>query len=214
MPGAIITRLWSLGLESLSCDVDDAQVDMLKQYVELLMRWNKTYNLTAIRNERDIIPLHIFDSLVVADLIKGDNCLDVGSGAGLPSIPLAIIQPERQFIALDTNGKKTRFIQHAIIELGLKNVAVEQTRVESWQSPIKFDAIISRAFSSVHDFVISCSQHLADEEGRLYAMKGQFPTAEMQYLPKDFLLHKTHKLDVPFVDGERHLLEFAKKEVS
>ena len=154
--------------------------------------------------------MKFFDSLVVADLLKGDSCLDVGSGAGLPTIPLAILQPQRQFTALDTNGKKTRFIQQAVIELGLKNVSVVQARVENWQSDIKFDAIISRAFASIHDFVQSSSMHLADG-GRLYAMKGQYPQNEVLYLSKTYVVKETHKLRVPFVDGERHLLEIASK---
>ena len=125
--------LWDLGLHSLDCKPDQTQTVKLKQYVDLLSRWNKTYNLTAVREPKDMIPLHVFDSLVVVDFIKGDSCLDVGSGAGLPTIPLAIMQPQRQFTALDTNGKKTRFIQQAVIELGLKNVVVEHVRVEKWK---------------------------------------------------------------------------------
>ena len=202
-------ELWDSGLALLSCKPTDEQLAKLKQYVDLLERWNKTYNLTSVRNPKEMIPLHIFDSLVVADLIKGDNCLDVGSGAGLPTIPLAIMQPERQFTALDTNGKKTRFIQQAVIELGLKNVAVEQARVEKWKSEVKFDAVISRAFASIVDFVETSSEHIS-EGGVLYAMKGQYPTDEMQSLPKGFQLSCSHGLDVPSVEGKRHLLEITK----
>ena len=200
--------LWQEGLEALACNPDEQQLKLLKKYVDMLERWNKTYNLTSVRDPKDMVPLHIFDSLVVADHIKGDNCLDVGSGAGLPTIPLAIMQPERQFTALDTNGKKTRFVQQAIIELGLKNTTVFQARIESWSAPKPFDAIISRAFSSVYDFVTASSQHLSTD-GILYAMKGQFPEGEIQYLPKNVALVESHKLEVPFVDGERHLLEFS-----
>jgi len=198
--------LWQSGLKTLDCKPSDAQFDQLQQYVAILKRWNKTYNLTAVRETQDMIPLHIFDSLVVADFIKGENCLDVGSGAGLPTIPLAIMQPDRQFTSLDTNGKKTRFVQQVIIELGLKNANVAQARIENWQAPNTFDAIISRAFSSVYDFVTASSQHLS-ESGTLYAMKGQYPEGEIQYLPKQYSLMQSHSLDVPFVDGERHLLE-------
>ena len=143
-------KMWELGLKELDCNPNESQLSMLKHYIDLLDRWNKTYNLTAVRNPKEMIPLHIFDSLAVADFIEGDHLLDVGSGAGLPTIPLAIIQPERRFTALDTNGKKTRFIQQAVIELGLKNVSIEQARIEKWQSPIQFDGIISRAFASIH----------------------------------------------------------------
>ena len=198
--------LWESGLKALECHFTESQFSKLKQYVELLARWNKTYNLTSVREVKDMIPLHIFDSLVVADFIIGENCLDVGSGAGLPTIPLAIMQHGRQFTALDTNGKKTRFIQHAVIELGLKNVKVEQARIENWKPEQKFDAIISRAFASVYDFVSASAQHLSNG-GILYAMKGQFPESELHYLPKNYTLKTTHNLHVPFVDGERHLLE-------
>ncbi|MCL4112781.1 UNVERIFIED_CONTAM: hypothetical protein GTU68_021799 [Idotea baltica] len=162
----------------------------------MLDRWNKTYNLTAVRDPKDMIPLHIFDSLVVAKYIQG-----------LPTIPLAIMHPERQFTSLDTNGKKTRFVQQAIIELGLKNASVAQARIEKWEAPQKFDAIISRAFASVFDFVTASSQHLS-EQGTLYAMKGHYPDGELQYIPKQYTLTESHVLNVPFVDGERHLLEF------
>jgi len=201
-------NLWQAGLEALDCQANDKQLTKLKHYIEMLDRWNKTYNLTSVRDPKDMIPVHIFDSLVVADYIKGENCLDVGSGAGLPTIPLAIMQPDRKFMAIDTNGKKTRFIQHAIIELGLKNAKVSQARIESWKSDIKYDAIISRAFASVYDFLTDSSEQLATN-GILYAMKGQYPEGELQYIPKQYTLAQSHSLTVPFVDGERHLLEFS-----
>jgi 16S rRNA (guanine527-N7)-methyltransferase len=205
------TELWTSGLSALNCKPDENQLEQLKTYVGLLERWNKTYNLTAVRDSQDMIPLHIFDSLVVAEFIRGANCLDVGSGAGLPTIPLAIMQPERHFTALDSNGKKTRFIQQAVIELGLNNVTVEQARVEKWQATQPFDAIISRAFASVYDFVSLSSLHLA-KGGTLYAMKGHYPDDEMRYFPRGFKLLTSHELDVPFVDGERHLLEIKQIE--
>lgn len=203
--------LWSKGLQAIDLEINEQQLEKLKQYVDLLSRWNKTYNLTAVRNPAEMIPLHIFDSLVVASYIRGTHCLDVGSGAGLPGIPLAIMQPDRHFTMLDTNGKKTRFIQQAIIELGLKNAGVVQSRVESWQAPQPYEAIISRAFSSIVDFVNGCSELLA-ENGTLYAMKGQFPVQELAYLPKGYVLTSRHELDVPYVEGERHLLEINRSE--
>lgn len=198
--------LWQEGLEQLAIDPSQLQLEAWKRYVDLLARWNKTYNLTAVRKVRDMIPLHILDSLSVATYLHGTTCLDVGSGAGLPTIPLAILQPERQFTALDTNGKKTRFMRQAVIELGLENVSVVQSRIESWKPEKRFDAIISRAFSSVADFVALSSIHLAPG-GTLYAMKGQYPASELASLPSGFVLIASHQLKVPFVDGERHLLE-------
>ena len=198
--------LWTRGIAELGIEITDAQLDKLKQYVSLLQRWNKTYNLTAIRKPDEMIPAHIFDSLVVAPFIEGKSCLDVGSGAGLPGIPLAIMQPDRHFTMLDTNGKKTRFIQQAIIELGLSNADVTQSRVEEWKPEHRYDAIISRAFSSISDFINGCSMHLA-EGGNFYAMKGQFPNDEMAALPAGFILEERHSLQVPFLVGERHLLK-------
>ncbi|PID46571.1 MAG: 16S rRNA (guanine(527)-N(7))-methyltransferase RsmG [Proteobacteria bacterium] len=198
--------LWTRGIAQLGIAISDSQLTQLKKYIELLQRWNKTYNLTAIRKMDDMIPAHIFDSLVVAPYIEGKNCLDVGSGAGLPGIPLAIIQPERHFTLLDTNGKKTRFIQQAIIELSLKNADVVQSRVESWKPDTLYDAIISRAFASISDFVNGCSMHLA-KNGVFYAMKGQFPEDEMASLPKNFALESRHPLEVPYLVGERYLLK-------
>ena len=202
--------LWSKGLKALDLNINDSQLDRLQQYIDLMHRWNKTYNLTAVRDPAKMIPMHIFDSLVVAPFIRGDNCLDVGSGAGLPGIPLAILQPDRYFTMLDTNGKKTRFIQQAIIELGLNNADVVQSRVEAWHPAQRYPAIISRAFSSIADFVNGCSALLADD-GTLYAMKVQHPTQELAYLPKDFQLASKHELVVPYVDGERNLLQITRK---
>ena len=202
--------LWSKGLGAIDLEIDELQIEKLKKYVDLLSRWNKTYNLTAVRNPAEMIPTHIFDSLVVAPFIQGEHCLDVGSGAGLPGIPLAIMQQDRQFMMLDTNGKKTRFIQQAIIELGLKNAKVVQARVEEWQAPQPYPAIISRAFSSVADFVNGCSELLA-EDGILYAMKGQFPVQEIAYLPKGYTLSSRQSLEVPYQTGERHLLQITRQ---
>ena len=199
---------WQQGLQQLDCKPSSQQLEKLQSYLQLLQRWNKVYNLTAVRDPADMLPLHIFDSLAIADYIQGNHCLDVGSGAGLPGIPLAIIQPERQFTLLDTNGKKTRFIQQAIIQLELANAKVVQTRVEAWQPEQKFDAIISRAFASIEDFVDTSSIHLQDN-GTLYAMKGQYDQAEIDVLPKGFKLSKMNKLIVPMLDAQRHLLEIS-----
>lgn len=197
---------WHSDLLQLNCHPSEQQLVKLQAYLSLLQRWNKVYNLTAVRNPEHMLALHLFDSLAVAEYIQGDYCLDVGSGAGLPGIPLAIMQPERQFTLLDTNGKKTRFIQQAIIELQLKNAKVVQTRVETWRAAHAFDAIISRAFASLSDFVDSSLQHLAPE-GCLYAMKGQIIASEWEQLPASVVIKKNHRLSVPRVDAERHLIE-------
>ena len=187
-------------------DVDAHDKALLNRYLQLLQRWNKVFNLTAVRDPAEMQSLHIADSISVAPYLHGATCLDVGSGAGLPGIPLAILQPERQFTLLDTNGKKTRFIQQAVLELGLPNVQVVQTRVESWQPAASFDAIISRAFASLHDFVTFTGKHVA-ENGILYAMKGRYPASELAELPAGWCVTAQHPLHVPGLDAERHLLE-------
>lgn len=201
---------WTQGLNALACTANDEQIEKLKHYVDLLYRWNKTYNLTAIRDPKKMVPLHIFDSLAVAPHIQGDNCLDVGSGGGLPGIPLAIMQPQRAFTLLDTNGKKTRFMQQASIELGLKNINIVQTRIENWQTNIKFDTIISRAFASIINFVETSSLHLS-EKGQLLAMKGQFPQHELSLLPDEFIVEYSKTLLIPEVSGERCLIKIINK---
>lgn len=201
---------WSQGLATLNCEATTEQVRKLKAYVALLAQWNKTYNLTAVRDPRQMIPLHIFDSLSVAPFIEGDTCLDVGSGGGLPGIPLAIMQPDRQFTLLDTNGKKTRFMQQAVIELGLKNVNVAHTRVEKWKNEYLFDTIVSRAFASIIDFINTSSLHL-NKNGQMLAMKGQHPTDELSLLPNEFIVDYLKDLHVPEVVGGRCLIKFIKK---
>lgn len=204
-----MSEVWQQGLDSLGVALSARQQEQLQQYMQLMQRWNKVYNLTAVRDPQQMLPLHLWDSLSVAALVRGDNCLDVGSGAGLPGIPLAVLYPERQFTLLDTNGKKTRFIQQAALELGLGNVQVVQQRVEQWQPDGKFTAIISRAFASLTDFVTVSAAHLQDA-GILYAMKGRYPEQELAGLPKGWVLSQSHSLDVPGLDAERHLLELVR----
>ena len=201
---------WAQGLATLDCNATEEQLSKLKQYVDLLHRWNKTYNLTSIREPRQMIPVHIFDSLSVAPYIEGKNCLDVGSGGGLPGIPLAIMQPQRQFTLLDTNGKKTRFMQQAVIELGLNNVKVVHARVEEYQFDQLFDIIISRAFASVVNFINTSSKHLA-ENGQILAMKGQYPEDELSLLPPEFTVKYSKILTIPDLLGSRCIISFIKK---
>lgn len=189
--------------------LNSGQDQQLQQYLELLQRWNKVYNLTAVRDPAQMLPLHLWDSLSVVPFIKAEQCLDVGSGAGLPGIPLAIMRPQQQFTLLDTNGKKTRFIQQAALELGLANIKVVQKRVEQWQPEQKFAAIISRAFASLADFVTVSGLHL-QAQGRLYAMKGRYPESEIVELPQGWSVAGSHQLMVPGLEAERHLLELTR----
>lgn len=197
---------WKQGWQALNLKASTAQQQQFVEYLKLLQRWNKAYNLTAVRDPNEMLTVHLWDSLSVAPYVKGEYLLDVGSGAGLPGIPLAILYPEQHWTLLDTNGKKTRFIQQAVGELRLKNVTVVQTRVESWTPPQLFNGIISRAFASIVDFVQSSGRHLAPN-GVLYAMKGRYPTEEITDLAADWDVLTSHVLHVPQLNAERHLLE-------
>ncbi len=200
---------WASALQALGCAPTPQQLDQLQAYLRLLQRWNKVYNLTAVRDPAQMLSVHLWDSLSVARHVQLPSCLDVGSGAGLPGIPLAIMQPQHCFTLLDTNGKKTRFIQQTIAELGLSNAQVMQARVEQWQPPALFAGIISRAFASLADFVTVTAPHL-QENGVLYAMKGRYPADEVSALPSGWQLSAMHHLEVPGLDAERHLLELTR----
>ena len=200
------TTAWQQGWEALGLQGTAAQQQQLVAYLQLLQRWNKVHNLTAVRDPAEMLVVHLWDSLSVAPFVQGEYLLDVGSGAGLPGTPLAILNPDQHWTLLDTNGKKTRFIQQAAAELRLKNVTVVQARVENWKPVQSFNGIISRAFASVVDFVQSSGQHLA-KEGVLYAMKGHYPREELASLPLTWQLKVSHTLAVPNLGAERHLLE-------
>lgn len=182
------------------------QINLFLDYLEILKKWNEAYNLTAIRNPEDMVAMHLLDSLSIAPFIKGKNILDVGTGAGLPGIPLAILYPERRFTLLDSNGKKIRFLFQTKNQLGLENVNEVQARAEKYQTEAPFSAITSRAFSGLVE-MIEKTKHLLGKEGRFYAMKGQFPDQELSMLPKHYKVVASHRLVVPGVNNKRHLVE-------
>lgn len=169
-------------------------------------RWNRVYNLTAVRDRETMIDRHLIDSLAVAPYLRGDRFLDVGSGAGLPGIPLAIWFPERRFTLLDSNGRKTRFLVQVKIELGLTNVEVIQARVQDVQITDGYDGILSRAFSSLADLV-NAAGHLLVPEGTIYAFKGVRPEAELCTLPKTYRVRALRSLAIPGTSADRHLVE-------
>lgn len=196
------------GLAQLSLALSDQQLSALFDYLALLQKWNRAYNLTAIREPGEMLRLHLLDSLSIAPWVRGEHIVDVGTGPGLPGIPLAICYPERTFTLLDSNGKKTRFLFQAKNSLGLANVQEVQSRVESYRPERRFDAVTSRAFTSLSDMVEKCS-HLLAEGGHFYAMKGQYPERELSELPKHYNVIASHQLNVPGVEGQRHLVEIA-----
>lgn len=194
------------GLAELELALPAAAIDRLLHYLALLHKWNGAYNLTAVRDPAAMVTRHLLDSLAVLPLLQGERFIDVGTGAGLPGIPLAIARPDLQFDLLDSNGKKMRFVTQAVAELGLANVRVRQSRVEAWRPESGYDGVLARAFASLADMAEGCGHLLADG-GRLLALKGVLPEAEMAALPAGFRVIGWHRLRVPGEDGERHLVE-------
>ncbi len=185
------------GVEELGLKLSSEQLDLLIQYLHLLDKWNKAYNLSAVRDIRQMLSRHLLDSLVILDKVEGERFLDVGTGAGLPGIPLAICYPDKRFTLLDSNGKKTRFLFQVKTELGLSNVNVVCERVESFQAE-GFDAITSRAYASL-DLMVASTQHLLAPDGRYYALKGQYPESELSEIAKPFKVHAIEPLCVQAV---------------
>lgn len=191
-------------------ELSELQLNQLIQYVELLIKWNKTYNLTSVRDPQEMLVKHIMDSLVVGKYLKGNHFIDVGTGPGLPGIPLAILYPERNFVLLDSLGKRITFLREVIYQLKLKNVTPVQSRVEQYQPEQLFDGVLSRAFSSLEDMITWC-KHLIDfEQGRFFALKGQYPEDEINAMPAGIVVVNSFSLKVPTLDGDRHLIELKK----
>ena len=176
----------------------------LLAFVRLLAKWNAAYNLTAVRDPEEMITRHLLDSLVLLPYLQGPRVLDIGTGPGLPGIPLAIARPDCFFTLLDANAKKTRFVTQALGELGLKNVEVVQTRVENYRPVEKFDTLVARAFSSIAD-MLNNAQHLCAPGGRFLAMKGVYPEEELAAIPADYVVNEVVALKVPGLDAARHL---------
>ncbi|EAR2553819.1 16S rRNA (guanine(527)-N(7))-methyltransferase RsmG [Salmonella enterica] len=192
-------------LADAGISLTDHQKTLLVAYVDMLHKWNKAYNLTSVRDPNEMLVRHILDSIVVAPYLQGQRFIDVGTGPGLPGIPLAIVLPDAHFTLLDSLGKRVRFLRQVQYELKLENITPVQSRVEAYPSEPPFDGVISRAFASLNDMVSWC-HHLPGEKGRFYALKGQLPGDEIASLPDDFSVESVEKLRVPQLEGERHLV--------
>ena len=192
------------GLVALSLESHLEVADKLEQYLALITKWNKVTNLTSIDNPEQMVLVHLLDSLSIQPYLSGPRILDVGSGAGLPGIPLALINEDKDFILLDSNGKKTRFMLQATIELGISNVEVVQSRAQDFQG--EFDQVVCRAFTGADDFVKACS-HLLAPGGSLFAMKGP---AESEVTPLPGFKQSIHQLNVPGLSSERYLIEIGR----
>jgi 16S rRNA (guanine(527)-N(7))-methyltransferase RsmG len=195
----------STGARELGIQLSETQHSQLLAYLALLIKWNKAYNLTAVRNPDEMVSRHLLDSLSVVPFVEGERWLDVGSGGGMPGIPLAIMFPEMKVSLLDSNGKKTRFQTQVKLELKLDNLQVIHSRAEEFQPEQPFTGIISRAFSSLEDFTV-WTRHMGNTDTRWLAMKGLHPADELVALPTDFHLDSAHALAVPGCQGQRHLL--------
>ena len=194
------------GCDLLNIKISATQINQLLDYSTLLERWNRAYNLTAIRDPINAIRLHLLDSLAINKFLEGENFIDVGTGAGLPGIPLAIINPHRKFTLLDSNGKKIRFLFQVKLDLGLSNINEINQRVERFFPEETYDCVITRAFSSLRDMIKNC-HHLLGSEGYFLAMKGRIDQTELSEVTKNYKVVDTSSVNVPGVDGSRHILK-------
>lgn len=186
------------------------QKKQLIDFVSMLNKWNKAYNLTSVRDPEAMLIRHIMDSLVVSEHLQGERFIDVGTGPGLPGIPLAIMNPNKTFVLLDSLGKRIRFQKQVAFELGINNIYSVESRVEAYQPEQKFDGVLSRAFASVQDMLSWC-HHLLAEHGQFYALKGQLSYEEMQQISAEFVVKEIIELKVPKLDEQRHLLKIIKE---
>lgn len=193
------------GLECLGIDPVTDLREKLWQYLRLLEKWNRVYNLTAVRDPQEMVTRHILDSLAIASFVVGPRVLDVGTGAGLPGIPLALVLGSCQFVLLDARAKKLRFVTQAVAELGLDNVEVVRARVETFKPAPPFDTVIARAFASIAQ-MLEKSGHLCAVQGRILVMKGARPQQELRQVPAPYTVTAVEALQVPGLDAQRHLV--------
>ena len=198
------------GAQQMGLTLSDSVLTRLVDYLLLLQKWNKAYNLTAIREPQQMISLHLLDSLVTLKFVTGQTIIDVGTGPGLPGMVLAICCPDKDFTLLDSNGKKTRFLTQAVLELGLKNITVANERVEKHTRLEYYDHVISRAFASLADMV-HWTLALPNQKGNFLAMKGVYPDAEMQALPATVQVESVVPLKIPSISADRHMVIMTRK---
>jgi 16S rRNA (guanine527-N7)-methyltransferase len=202
---AVLSAALAEGVKQLGLTASLEVQARLLDYVRLLQKWNRVYNLTAVRDPAEMVTRHLLDSLAVLPHVQGPRILDVGSGAGLPGIPLALMAPDWQFTLLDSNSKKTRFVRQAVGELGLENAEAVHDRVESFQPAAGFDTVVSRAFATIADFVHQAG-HCCAPGGVILAMKGQLPEAELAQVPEGYAVAGVYRLAVPGLQEDRHVV--------
>lgn len=209
MSATELDPLLEAGASALGVPLTAEQRSRLLQLVAELMEWNGRFNLTAIREPAGMVRKHLLDSLAVQPFLKGERIADVGTGPGFPGLPLAVVNPARRFTLVEATAKKARFVEHAAAALGLDNVEVVNSRAEAWKAPRPFDTVVCRALGKLHEF-IRFAGHLCARDGRMLAMKGQYPETELEAVPRGWRVVAVHRLDVPGLDAERHLVELAR----
>ncbi|MAF82534.1 MAG: 16S rRNA (guanine(527)-N(7))-methyltransferase RsmG [Gammaproteobacteria bacterium] len=200
-----LEALLKTGLATMQVPVEPELVQQFTRLLRLLVKWNRAFNLTAVRDPKEMVARHILDSLSARPFLTGKSVLDVGTGAGFPGLPLALVEPQRHFTLLDSGGKKVRFVRHVLGELALTNVLVEHLRVETFAPADLYDVVISRAFSSLGVFVRHCGGLVATG-GCLLAMKGRYPDGELASVPGTWEVADVARLEVPGLAGERHMV--------
>ncbi|QYJ86193.1 16S rRNA (guanine(527)-N(7))-methyltransferase RsmG [Shewanella mesophila] len=196
-------------LADINMTATPEQKQKLLDFVAMLAKWNKAYNLTSVRDPEQMLIRHIMDSLAASKHLVGERFIDVGTGPGLPGIPLAIMNPDKTFVLLDSLGKRIRFQKQVQFELGINNISSVESRVEAYQPEEKFDGVLSRAFASIEDMLHWC-QHLPKDNGCFYALKGQLGDDEMAQIPEGYSVTDVFELKVPRLEEQRHLLRVVK----
>lgn len=196
------------GITQMGLVLEEAIQEDLRALVNLLTKWNRVYNLTSVRKPQDMVVRHILDSLAALPFVHGPRILDIGTGAGLPGLVLALARPDWDVVTLDSSNKKLRFVRQVVAELELGNVQVEHIRVEDYQPAEKFDTVISRAYSSLLDMYEQGRPHCRDD-GVILAMKGVYPLAEVESLNNPDIVKAVHKVQVPGLNAERHIVEIS-----
>lgn len=209
MSATELDLLLGAGASALGVPLTPEQRARLLRLIAELVEWNGRFNLTAIREPAEMVRKHLLDSLAVQPFIAGERIADVGTGPGFPGLPLAVVNPARRFTLVEATAKKARFVEHAAAALGLDNVEVVNARAEAWKPPQPFDLVVCRALGKLHEF-IRFAGHLCARDGRMLAMKGQYPEAELEAVPRGWRVVAVHRLDVPGLDAERHLVELAR----
>ena len=205
MADITLQQLLTDGAAALGIELSGPQTEQLLALVDELLEWNTRFNLTAIREPREVVTRHLLDSLSVQPHLAGQTIADIGTGAGFPGLPLAIVDPQRHFALVEATGKKAKFVEHAVGKLGLANVRVVNDRAEKWRPERPFDAVLARALGSLADFVRFAGR-LCAPGGRLLAMKGQYPTAEIAAIPRSWRVVAVSRLQVPGLDARRHIV--------